>query len=155
MNTEHTITIRAYEAGDWGRVQGIHDAARQEELRLAGLADAFIPLAQAAENEGLFDYQLAVAVCEGVVAGFVAFTAEELAWLYVDPALARRGIGRALVRHALARTARPLGVEVLVGNQPALALYQAEGFVLQKTLHGHMPGNERFEVSAHYLELPA
>lgn len=149
---QDAISIRPYAPQDWARLQAIHDPARRQELALAGLAEAFIPLAQAAENEDLFGYRMDVAELAGTVAGFVAFSADELAWLYVDPAYMRRGIGRALVRHALQNTARPLGVEVLVGNQPALALYQAEGFVLQKTLHGHMPGNERFEVSAHYLE---
>lgn len=35
------ITIRDYATRDWPRLQEIHDAARAEELRLAGLRRRF------------------------------------------------------------------------------------------------------------------
>ena len=147
------ITIRGYETRDWERIQAIHDEARRRELALAGLEAAFLPLAVAAEREGLFDYQLAVAELDGAVAGFVAYTEEELAWLYVDPAMGRRGVGRALARHALERADRPMSVEVLQGNEPALALYRSLGFRDVETVTGHMPGNEAFSVTVHCLTL--
>lgn len=147
------ITIRGYETRDWERIQAIHDEARRRELALAGLEAAFLPLAVAAEREGLFDYQLAVAELDGAVAGFVAYTEEELAWLYVDQAMGRRGVGRALARHALERADRPMSVEVLQGNEPALALYRSLGFRDVETVTGHMPGNEAFSVTVHCLTL--
>ena len=147
------ITIRGYETRDWERIQAIHDEARRRELALAGLEAAFLPLAVAAEREGLFDYQLAVAELDGAVAGFVAYTEEELAWLYVDQAMGRRGVGRALARHALERAGRPMSVEVLQGNEPALALYRSLGFRDVETVTGHMPGNEAFSVTVHCLTL--
>lgn len=147
------ITIRGYETRDWERIQAIHDEARRRELSLAGLEAAFLPLAVAAEREGLFDYQLAVAELDGAVAGFVAYTEEELAWLYVDQAMGRRGVGRALARHALERAGRPMSVEVLQGNEPALALYRSLGFRDVETVTGHMPGNEAFSVTVHCLTL--
>lgn len=147
------ITIRGYETRDWERIQAIHDEARRRELALAGLEAAFLPLAVAAEREGLFDYQLAVAELDGAVAGFVAYTDEELAWLYVDQAMGRRGVGRALARHALERAGRPMSVEVLQGNEPALALYRSLGFRDVETVTGHMPGNEAFSVTVHCLTL--
>lgn len=147
------ITIRGYETRDWERIQAIHDEARRRELALAGLEAAFLPLAVAAEREGLFDYQLAVAELDGAVAGFVAYTEEELAWLYVDQAMSRRGVGRALARHALERAGRPMSVEVLQGNEPALALYRSLGFRDVETVTGHMPGNEAFSVTVHCLTL--
>ena len=147
------ITIRGYEQGDWERVQAIHDEARRRELALAGLEAAFLPLAVAAEREGLFDYQLAVAELDGAVAGFAAYTEEVLAWLYVDQAMSRRGVGRALARHALERAGRPMSVEVLQGNEPALALYRSLGFRDVETVTGHMPGNEAFSVTVHCLTL--
>ena len=112
------LAIRKYEALDWERLQAIHDAARRNELALAGLEAAFLPLAVAAEREGLFDYQVAVAELDGEAAGFAAYSEEELAWLYVDPAMSRRGVGRALGRYALERMGRPAAVEVLRGNEP-------------------------------------
>lgn len=147
------ITIRGYETRDWERIQAIHDEARRRELALAGLEAAFLPLAVAAEREGLFDYQLAVAELDGAVAGFAAYTEEELAWLYVDQAMGRRGVGRALARHALERAGRPVSVEVLQGNEPALALYRSLGFRDVETATGHMPGNEAFSVTVHCLTL--
>ena len=103
------ISIRDYREADWARLQAIHDAARMDELRLAGLAPAFVPLSEAAQREGLFEYVLRVAELDGTAAGFAAFTQDELAWLYVDPALSRRGVdGAARVhRSAGGERARP------------------------------------------------
>ena len=39
-----SITIRPYRDADYPRLRAIHDAARQNELALAGLSDAFLPL---------------------------------------------------------------------------------------------------------------
>ena len=94
-----------------------------------------------------------MAELDGQTAGFAAFTQDELAWLYVDPALARRGVGRALVEHALGEMGRPVSIEVLAGNTPALALYEGCGFHPTQTLSGRMPGNEAFAVTVHVLEL--
>lgn len=141
------LVIRPYEERDWPAIEAIHDAARMQELTLAGLAEAFIPLKQAAVSEGLFDYTVAVAERDGRVAGFVAYTPDELAWLYVSPGCMRRGIGTALVRHALDRREGPMTLEVLVGNEPARRLYERCGFRLTDTVSGRMPGNEQFRVT--------
>ena len=148
-----SIIIRPYRDADWPRLCAIHDAARQTELALAGLPDAFLPLEIAAQREGLFSYTLRVAELDGQAAGFAAFTNDELAWLYVDPALARRGVGRALVEHALTEMGRLVSIEVLSGNAPALALYEGCGSHRRKNLSGRMPGNEAFPVTVHVLEL--
>lgn len=147
------LAIRKYEETDWERLQAIHDAARRNELALAGLEAAFLPLAEAADREGLFDYQVAVAELDGEAAGFAAYSEEEVAWLYVDPAMGRRGVGRALGRYALERMGRPAAVEVLRGNEPALALYRSLGFQEKETVTGRMPGNEAFTVTVRCLTL--
>ena len=139
------IFIREYRDCDWERLQAIHDPARMQELTLAGLEAAFLPLSVAAENEDLFGYTLAVAELEGEVVGFAAWSRDELAWLYVDPAWRRRGVGIALVQHALRHIPeRPVLVEVLVGNLPARQLYESAGFELKETASGHLCGNEDF-----------
>lgn len=151
MHTENLISIRPYEETDFARLERIHDPARKNELKLAGVEGAFLPLSVAAEREGLFDYDVYVAEYEGIVAGFVAFERDEIGWLYVDVDYAHRGIGKSLLRFALERVAEDVSIEVLAGNEPAIALYRSCGFVIRETLTGKMPGNEAFDVTAHVL----
>ena len=146
------MLIRHYHEQDWPRLCVIHDLARMDELRSAGLTAAFLPLEDVAESEGLFDYTVLVTEDAGVVQGFVAFSDDELSWLYVDPACRRRGIGAALVDAALASAPGPLSIEVLAGNAAAIAFYEAHGFGQARTVTGRMPGNESFEVTVHVLE---
>ena len=122
-----------------------------DELRSVGLAEAFLPLTIAAEKEGLFDYTVLVAQDGDQVLGFVAYSDEELAWLYVDPAQARQGIGRRLALAAMADRPEGLAVEVLQGNEPALGLYRHLGFIETELVSGRMPGNEDFRVTVHCL----
>lgn len=147
------IVIREYCPADWNSIQRIHDAGRRIELKLAGLEDAFLPLSIAAEREGLFDYP-GIFVAEGDqgVVGFAACTAEELAWLYVDPLHFREGVGRKLTEFALRQFPRIQSIEALVGNEPARALYESFGFEVSKTVCGKMPGNEDFAVEVYLLE---
>ena len=143
------ITIVPYEPAHWAGIEKAHDAARRQELAYAGLDGAFLPLSIAAQREDLFAYSLFVAKQDEDVAGFVAFTEEELAWLYVHPDCQRQGIGRALAEFALSKMAPgEKSVEVLEGNEPARRLYRSLGFSREILLHGRMPGNEEYEVSA-------
>ncbi|MDY3049028.1 MAG: GNAT family N-acetyltransferase [Rothia sp. (in: high G+C Gram-positive bacteria)] len=145
------IEVRPYRPEDFERLCQIHDAARLDELELAGLVDAFLPLDIAADREGLFEYRVIVAEVEGVVAGFAAFSAGELAWLYVDREYCRQGIGAGLVDAALQQMDDAVSIEVLAGNLPALALYKKFGFEVETTQSGRMPGNEEFSVTVHVL----
>ncbi len=147
------LTIRTYEKKDWDAIARIHDDARKIELDLAGLQDAFLPLAVAAEREDLFGYPgLFVAESDGVVVGFAACTGEELAWLYVDPGQRRRGIGRSLIKHAFHTFPGLHSIEVLKGNTPAVSLYESMGFAVIGTETGSMPGNEDFTVEVCCME---
>lgn len=147
------LAIRPYRPEDFPGIERVHDRARSVELRYAGLEDAFLPLRIAAEREDLFAYPgLFVAELGGEIAGFAACTQEELAWLYVDPAHFRKGVGRALAEHALQRFPGIRRVEVLSGNAPAQALYARLGFVTAATERGRMPGNEAFSVQVDCME---
>ena len=148
------MIVRPYVPDDWNRVCAIHDAARRDELAAAGLDAAYLTLEQTAENEGLLDHELRVAEIDNRVVGFVAFTREELAWLYVDPAAHGRGIGSALIQAALGETRAPLTAEVLAGNTVALAVYRKNGFEIVGQAQGWMPGNETFRVSVTELRHP-
>ncbi|MEO0535798.1 MAG: N-acetyltransferase [Cyanobacteria bacterium P01_A01_bin.123] len=138
------INIRPYESADWSRLCKIHDASRLDELGLTVGTDAFLTLEQTADNEGLFDAKVFVAEVDNIVQGFVAYGDGELTWLYVDPKFYRKGVGRALVRHAVADSATTLEIETLEGNTPALGLYLSEGFKVIKRVEGRLEGNEDF-----------
>lgn len=148
----NSLIIRPFVSTDWSRLCAIHDAARLDELRLSAGESAFLTLEQTAEGEGLFDEQLDVAEIDGVVVGFVAYSADELTWLYVDPARYRQGIGRALLRHALAGAGPTVRLEVLEGNDAALRLYLDEGFQIVERIEGRLEGNEDFAAVGLVLE---
>jgi len=61
----------------------------------------------------------------------------------VDRAARRRGIGRALVREAVAcaqdRRLRVVTLHVSVVNRAAIALYESEGFVVERRMGGFYP----------------
>ena len=146
------LKIRAYEPEDWLAIQKAHDAARQQELALAGLPQAFLPLSIAAEREDLFEYPgLYVAELDGIVAGFAACTEEELAWLYVAPEYQHRGIATALIKHCMEQFPGIEAIEVLRGNEPARRLYEKMGFTVKEALSGQMPGNEDYSVTVYSM----
>lgn len=146
------MVIREYRPEDWPRLCKIHDAARLDELRCSVGEAAFLTLEQTAENEGLFDDSLVVADVSGRVEGFVAFSRDELTWLYVDPGVYRCGIGRTLLRYAIEHAGDRISTEVLVGNEPALQLYLSEGFSITQTINGRLCGNDAFAASGYVLE---
>lgn len=143
--------IRPYKETDFERLAAIHDPARKKELALASLSEAFLPFKVAIEREGFFDYAVYVAEYDQFVVGFIAFSEEEIAWLYVDVDFARRGVGKGLVDFALSQLGNNVSIEVLAGNEPALALYSSFGFRIRETAHGKMPGNEGFPVTVHVM----
>ncbi|MFE6522348.1 GNAT family N-acetyltransferase [Streptomyces sp. NPDC057794] len=145
------IEIRPYANDDWDAIARIHDAARLDELRNSAGVQAFLTLAQTAEREGLFHGRLWVAVTDGSVAGFVALDDDEITWLYVDPQRYRQGIGRALLRHAVAAAGPRVEVTVLDGNPAAEALYASEGFTVTETRTGPLVGNEAFTATGHIM----
>ncbi len=146
-----TITIRPYADADWPALNRIHDAARLDELAASVGVEAFLTLADTYESEGLFDDVVLVAELDGEVAGFIAIADDEITWMYVDPARYRRGVGRALLRAALAGAERPVELTVLDGNVGARALYEQEGFELVETRTGPLVGNESFTAIGHIM----
>ena len=146
-----TITIRPYEGSDWDAISRIHDAARMDELAASVGVDAFLDLATTYESEGLFDGDVWVGELDGEVAGFIAVSDDEVTWTYVHPSHYRRGVGRTLLRHVVARATAPLELEVLDGNTAARQLYEGEGFELRRTHTGKLVGNEAFTATGHAM----
>ncbi|MGH6613302.1 N-acetyltransferase family protein [Sphingomonas sp.] len=150
--------IRRYDPADWEAISRVHDTARLIELDLTVGVGAFRSLADTAGPEGLFDGDVWIAEHDAAVRGFIAFTASEINWLYVDPGHARLGIGRTLLRHALltqieSAQADTIEVSVLDGNTPAMALYLSEGFRLLETRDGHLDGAPDTPARGHILAL--
>jgi ribosomal-protein-alanine N-acetyltransferase len=93
------------------------------------------------------------------VAGFLAARVRRellhVEGVAVDPGVRRRGLGRALVRemveHARALRLRAVQLHVSVTNGAAIALYEAEGFVIRRRLADFYPRSAFGET--HALEM--
>ena len=118
----------------------MHDRSRPDELRGSFDARAFIPLAHDPEGDYIELCDMFIAEDGGDVVGFAGIDDPYLAWLYVDPAHYRRGIGRALLRHCLARARDDAWALACGNNTPALDLYLSEGFVVESRFTGENAG---------------
>lgn len=146
------LSIRPYQLSDWPRLCEIHDRARIDELRLSADVAAFRSLPRTAHTEGLFRDRLDVGELDGVVQGFVAYRRNSLNWLYVHPDCYRRGLGRALLRHAIAFSGPVFSTQALLGNEPALELYRSEGFVEVERRPGRLAESDEFPAMGVILE---
>ncbi len=138
------IEIRDYRDDDWSALCEVHDLARVLELEASGLLLAFLTLVETAEPEGLFSGIVRVATDDDRQVGFVAVESSEVTWLYVDPRVHRRGVGRALLDDALGRIDGSAEINVLAENAAAIGLYRRAGFEIAETRPGRLIGNEEF-----------
>ncbi len=135
------ITIRDYNPTDWAAICRVHDLARPHEL--AGSCDprAFVPLAEDAEYAD--DIQRSrkwVACAADRVVAFAGVDGDYISWLYVDPAYSGQGIGRKLLRLAVAEAGPTAYTIALINNTPARRLYESEGFKVIATFEGDNAG---------------
>jgi ribosomal protein S18 acetylase RimI-like enzyme len=125
------VTIRLASLDDEGdAVLEVLRAGYAVEARLVGYPE--LPGLRASVDD-LRGEDVWLAEIDGSIAGVLGLEdGDELliARLVVAPAFARRGLGRALVRHAvgLAGPGRAVLVGTAAENAPALALYEALGF---------------------------
>ncbi len=155
MDDERAIPIRAAGAADWPRLCAIYEAARQEEGGGPVAPDPVLIPKDAAEADGLLDGSVLVAELGGEVAGFVAVDGDEITWLYVDPAVHRRGVGRALLRRAVPLCGPAAWVEALAGNEAAIGLYESEGFRAVETTSGPVPACRMRRMAESFAQPPA
>jgi GNAT superfamily N-acetyltransferase len=116
------------------------DRKRLAEIFLAARRHAFIWIPPdrfhlndfARETHG---ETILVAEHDGAILGFAALWEPDafLHHLYVDPAVLRRGIGRALMRKVRALCDRPLELKCQTGNRSAMRFYERLGFTRQET----------------------
>jgi GNAT superfamily N-acetyltransferase len=143
-----TIAVRAATADDAGSIVDVAVSAWEEAFR--GIVAPEIDPRRAWDTDRIRarleerdrETEHAVAELDGTVRGYIVYgpsrdrdaprNAGEVWALYVDPAAWRRGVGRALIEHALAEL-RPAGYRevtlwTLAESQPARAFYEACGF---------------------------
>ena len=139
------VTIREYHKDDWLLTCSIHDAARPIELKGSCDPRAFVPLAEdTSELEDFHRSQKFVACINNDVVGFVGVDEDEVTWLYVDPSMSGKGIGRRLLQKGLAIIRTNASCYVLEGNTPARKLYASEGF---KVVHQFNSENNGYPCS--------
>lgn len=119
------IVIRRAIEVDWASIIALHRRAAVHERRLAGIASD----SDIAEAQHQFRGDLHVAFLGVRLAGFVSWANNEIAWLYVEPAFFRRGVGTKLLQHALDHCGFVAHIRVLLHNRPMLDLCASQGFV--------------------------
>ena len=120
------------EPGVAERVVELQRSAYAVEAELIGF-DGIPPLHESASDVISLSIEWVGAFEDGTLVGGIGYrdraTERDIDRLFVDPALARRGIGRALV-NAVLGVAR-VTVSTGTANPPALALYESLGFQRQ------------------------
>jgi ribosomal protein S18 acetylase RimI-like enzyme len=116
------------------QVQSLHLAAYSQETTLAGV-QSLPPMERSTFQIQVLSELFFGAFVRGALAGAISESegegSVEVCSLAVHPAFQRQGVGRALLQHLLARAAgRPMQVSTAAANLPAIALYQAAGFVV-------------------------
>jgi GNAT superfamily N-acetyltransferase len=120
------IPIRPYAPADLKACAGIFDRAWREGHPFAPRKIDASVLADEIVGETIF-------VAEDddhTITGFVSIYAPDsfIHHLYVEPRLRNRGIGSALLRHAVAKVGGPATLKCQLGNQPALGFYRHLGW---------------------------
>ena len=134
------LSIREYvHQLDWDNICKIHDKARILELEESAPKEAFVSLQNCYKEEKLFDSIILVAEKDNELVGFIAFTNEEITWLYIDPKFFRKGYGKKLLSFALSKILRPVKVTVLINNIRAINLYKGLGFIIDRKQQGKIP----------------
>ena len=136
------LTIRDSSTDVWPAICKLHDRARPGELRGSFDARTFVPLAEDPEGATLAACEVFVARDGDEVIGFAGIDVPYLAWLYVDPAHYRRGVGRALLDHCLERLGEDAWTISCGNNTAALDLYLGRGFSVEKRFTGNNAGYE-------------
>jgi GNAT superfamily N-acetyltransferase len=121
-----TIVVRPFAAGDRDRLRWIFLVSRK--FAFHWLADKHYALSDfdaATVGEDIW-----VAEADGEISGFASVWAADsfIHNLFVDPALAGRGVGRALLATLAGCYPLPLTLRCLVRNEPALAFYRRLGW---------------------------
>lgn len=123
---KNDVTIRAYEASDKSRLSSIWYLASLE-------AHGFLGETRLQEQRKLIEdiylekAETWVACLDGRRVGFIGLLDMFVGGLFINPSAQGRGIGRALIAHALTLK-HQLSLEVYADNAKACAFYRQLGF---------------------------
>lgn len=142
------IRLRQATLADVGAIARIHIVARREAM-------PYLPELHR-EDETLAWVQgvllpaqdVWVAELDGLVCGYIAVERSMIEALYVRPECQGRGIGSALLDHAMDRSGGMLELWTFQRNTRARAFYEARGFVAMEFTDGS--GNEEREPDVRY-----
>jgi ribosomal protein S18 acetylase RimI-like enzyme len=122
------LRVRPYRADDWDAVCSVHDRARLLELGSLEGISSVRGMADVAEEDRFHEGATFVAESHLGTVGFVTVNGEEITWLYVDPDLRGRGIGRALTERVIPKIGRDGFLLCIAANRAARRFYEACGF---------------------------
>jgi ribosomal protein S18 acetylase RimI-like enzyme len=137
------LPIREYTPDDWDAICAIYDIAKPDELRGSGDLRAIRSLCDDETMQALFrDSRVLVCEVDGCVIGFAGNKGNYISWLFVHPDFRRRGVAARLLREVLRPLRGTVALNVAKNNRPARALYEKNGFVLEKEFVGQWNGYE-------------
>ena len=134
------MRIRSFSPSDLPSVLEIYALSKLDELANEPVIPPLIPLDLDERRYSAFKAST-VYVCEGpALLGYGARRGAEITGLFVHPAGRRKGVGRALLEHLLARYAGPSCLHVAASNRVAVSLYRSYGFEPHGTYTAHYNG---------------
>ncbi len=135
--------IREYKECDWKEVCRVFDLSKPHELASGCIGASFVPLAHDEARRVQFSKSAIFVWDEDeTLRGFAGYDGALIGWLFVEPSGFRNGIGRALLRHLVARIEGEPWLWALKTNHAAIGLYESEGFKIveeRATQNGGMP----------------
>jgi ribosomal protein S18 acetylase RimI-like enzyme len=135
------MALRSYRGEDWAAVREIYDLSKPDEMHGVVEPSAILPLESDQNMMALFrDSHIVVAEESNRVIGFSGNRGTFITWLFVHPLSRRKGIATALICEILGRVDRPVTLNVVVSNIPALALYRRNGFTIEREFLGQFQG---------------
>jgi ribosomal protein S18 acetylase RimI-like enzyme len=126
------LVLRAAEPGDAGAVADVYLRSRHQLVAFAPLAHPDDDVRMWIQRQLIPSGQVTVAVKDGGVKGMLSLSMHEgCGWidhLYVDPDWVGKGIGSALLNHALSSLVKPIRLFTFQANTLARHFYESRGF---------------------------